>query len=409
MSDEAFARRFYSDRAELHRARRPARTRSATSSPARSSTRCAPSSTSCRRSSSTDDELAALQTCLYLLEGKFAYAEPLRLALQNLALGRPGLRRGADRDRGARRGARPRLLARDAGPAGASSRPRSRSSARSSSPYWSISRDERARADDQPVRALPRQRRLVRDRPRPRRARTMRTFRVSRIRGDIRFATRRERDFRLPADFDVDRLPRPPAVADRRRRRRGADRGRAATPPGGSSARTATAAGSRTASSSPSTRASPLLASWVLRQDGRAVPLEPRTSSGARSRAALRRVRERHEGEPPSSPPSADGEAERDRRAAGRPGRTRALRASSRRCSPTCSTAAARSTRGRDPGARARRALPASRPRSSRSTSRCSTSSTSAAAATRSTPSSTATRCTSTRSSSATRSARRRA
>src|ERR671930_52081 len=38
----------------------------------------------------TDEELAALQTCFYLLEGKFAYAEPLRLALQNLALGRPG-------------------------------------------------------------------------------------------------------------------------------------------------------------------------------------------------------------------------------------------------------------------------------------------------------------------------------
>src|ERR1051325_5082479 len=36
-----------------------------------------------------DDELAALQTALYLLEGKFAYAEPLRLALQNLHLGRP--------------------------------------------------------------------------------------------------------------------------------------------------------------------------------------------------------------------------------------------------------------------------------------------------------------------------------
>ena len=32
----------------------------------------------------------------------------------------------------------------------------------------------------------------------------VRTFRVSRIRSDIRFATRRERDFRLPPDFDVD-------------------------------------------------------------------------------------------------------------------------------------------------------------------------------------------------------------
>src|SRR5947208_16610257 len=38
----------------------------------------------------SDEELAALQTCFYLLEGKFAYAEPLRLALQNLALGRTG-------------------------------------------------------------------------------------------------------------------------------------------------------------------------------------------------------------------------------------------------------------------------------------------------------------------------------
>src|SRR2546421_472151 len=32
----------------------------------------------------------------------------------------------------------------------------------------------------------------------------IRTFRVSRIRGDIRFATRRERDFRIPTDFDID-------------------------------------------------------------------------------------------------------------------------------------------------------------------------------------------------------------
>src|SRR3982750_3711185 len=37
----------------------------------------------------TDDELAALSNAVYLLEGQFAYAEPLRLALQNLALGRP--------------------------------------------------------------------------------------------------------------------------------------------------------------------------------------------------------------------------------------------------------------------------------------------------------------------------------
>ena len=37
----------------------------------------------------SDDELAALWTALYLLDGKFAYAEPLRLALQQISWGRP--------------------------------------------------------------------------------------------------------------------------------------------------------------------------------------------------------------------------------------------------------------------------------------------------------------------------------
>src|SRR5215217_4517128 len=37
----------------------------------------------------TDGELAALGTALSLLDGKFAYAEPLRLALQQLSWGRP--------------------------------------------------------------------------------------------------------------------------------------------------------------------------------------------------------------------------------------------------------------------------------------------------------------------------------
>ncbi len=89
MSDEAFARRFYSDRAELLALGVPL-----------DSQRDEFTGEELYRLSSeryflpalelTDEELAALQTCLYLLEGQFAYAEPLRLALQNLALGRPG-------------------------------------------------------------------------------------------------------------------------------------------------------------------------------------------------------------------------------------------------------------------------------------------------------------------------------
>src|SRR5207247_3974398 len=88
MSDEAFARRFYSDRAELLALGVPLQSQRDEFTGEELYT---------MRSESyflpplelTDDELAALQTCLYLLEGKFAYAEPLRLALQNLALGRP--------------------------------------------------------------------------------------------------------------------------------------------------------------------------------------------------------------------------------------------------------------------------------------------------------------------------------
>src|SRR5438270_6356768 len=89
MSDEAFARRFYSDRAELVALGVPLESQRDEFTGEELYT---------LRSENyfldelelDDDELAALQTALYLLEGKFAYAEPLRLALQNLALGRPG-------------------------------------------------------------------------------------------------------------------------------------------------------------------------------------------------------------------------------------------------------------------------------------------------------------------------------
>src|SRR5947208_17199100 len=44
----------------------------------------------------TDGELAALQTALTLLDGEFAYAEPLRLALQQISWGRPSPLRAPD-------------------------------------------------------------------------------------------------------------------------------------------------------------------------------------------------------------------------------------------------------------------------------------------------------------------------
>src|SRR5438067_7673617 len=89
MSDEAFARRFYSDRAELLALGVPLQSQRDEFTgeelyTLRSERYFLPAL------ELTDEELAALQTCLYLLEGRFAYAEPLRLALQNLSLGRAG-------------------------------------------------------------------------------------------------------------------------------------------------------------------------------------------------------------------------------------------------------------------------------------------------------------------------------
>jgi proteasome accessory factor BC len=89
MNEDAFARRFYADRAELESLRiqltveRPADA-------------AAEQENYSLRSENfhlppiefNDEELAALQTALHLLDGEFAYAEPLRLALQQITWGR---------------------------------------------------------------------------------------------------------------------------------------------------------------------------------------------------------------------------------------------------------------------------------------------------------------------------------
>src|SRR5919205_2682298 len=89
MSDEAFDRRFYSDRAELGALGVPLHSQRDEFTGEELYT-LRPDQYFLPPLELSDDELAALETCLYLIEGKFAYAEPLRLALQNLALGRPG-------------------------------------------------------------------------------------------------------------------------------------------------------------------------------------------------------------------------------------------------------------------------------------------------------------------------------
>jgi proteasome accessory factor BC len=295
MSDEAFARRFYSDRAELLGLGVPLDSQRDEFTgeelyTLRSERYFLPPL------ELSDDELAALQTCLYLLEGKFAYAEPLRLALQNLALGRPGFAEAPtqtavrvevrDPDYSAEMPSRLGKLE------SAISKQRT---ARFS--YWSISRDKTAERTINPY-ALFQENGAWYVVGRDLDKEDERTFRVSRIRGDIRFATRRERDFRLPADFDIELYRgRPPwqigETLGEARIEVGEDTAWWVERAYGTSGQVEDGVFVTEYSSLP------LLASWVLRQDGRAVPVAPdelRREVGE----ALRRVRDRHQGPPPA-------------------------------------------------------------------------------------------------------------
>ena len=222
MSDEAFARRFYSDRAELLSLGVPL-SRSATSSPARSCTRSAPSSTSSPSSSSRTRSSPRSRPRFYLLEGKFAYAEPLRLALQNLALGRPGFVEAPTETAG-----RVEVLDPDYSPEtpgrlakleNAISKQRT-----VKFEYWSISSDKTKERTLNPYALLNDDGALVRRRPRSRPQGHPHVPRLARSRRhQVRDAPRA----RLPGAGRLRRraVPRPAAVADRRHRRHGADRG----------------------------------------------------------------------------------------------------------------------------------------------------------------------------------------
>ena len=271
MSDEAFARRFYSDRAELTALGVPLQSQRDEFTGEELYT-LRSENYFLDRLELDDDELAALQTALYYLEGKFAYSEPLRLALQNLALGRSGFA-GPPTDTAER----VRVSAPDYSPelAGRLSKLESAISKQRTVRfgYWTPRRPRPAervvnpyalRLDDGNWYVIGHD--LERE--------TVRTFKVSRIRGDIRFATRRERDFRVPADFDVEmhRIPRPWQIGEAV----GTARIAVSDDTAWWVERTLADAGSVEDGVFETEFAQvELLASWVLRQNGRAVPLEP--------------------------------------------------------------------------------------------------------------------------------------
>ena len=126
----------------------------------------------------------------------------------------------------------------------------------------------------------------------------VRTFRVSRIRSDIRFATRRERDFRLPADFDVDAYRVGEDWQHGACRRDGADRGERRHGLVGAADAARGRARSRTASSRPSTRRSSRSPAGCCARTA-APSRSSRRSCAPPCAEGLRRVREAHEAEPP--------------------------------------------------------------------------------------------------------------
>ena len=289
MSDEAFARRFYSDRAELTALGVPLHSQRDEFTGEELYT-LRPDQYFLPPLELSDDELAALQTCLYLLEGKFAYAEPLRLALQNLALGRPGFAEAPTATAASVDVSDPDYSDEMSGRLGkleaAISKQRTVKFR-----YWSISRDEERERSLNPYALLTENGvwYVVGDDLEDGRRKK---FRVSRIRGDIRFATRRERDFRTPPDFAIDDyLGKPPwqigDIAGEARIEVGGDTAWWVERVYGKSGRVDDGVFVTEYSSLP------LLASWILRQDGRATPQEPDELRRV-VKEGLVRVREAH-------------------------------------------------------------------------------------------------------------------
>jgi predicted DNA-binding transcriptional regulator YafY len=204
MTEDAFARRFYADRAELDAlgihltVDKPADGFSE-----QENYSLAPEAFHLPAIEFTDDERAALQTALTLLDGEFAYAEPLRLALQQITWGRPSPL-GSDLRQTIGLG-----ITASAGGAELSARLAKIDTAiyrrkRIEFEYYTMQSDATALRKVDPYHLLFEggQFYLVgysheRD--------AVRVFKLSRIRGKVAYATKAEHDFQRPPDFDPRR------------------------------------------------------------------------------------------------------------------------------------------------------------------------------------------------------------
>ena len=201
MNEDAFARRFYADRAELEslgislQVEKPAEGFFEAELYA-----LPPENYYLPAIEFSDSELAALRTALGLLDGEFAYAEPLRLALQQVSWGRPSpLTEEAEAPIDVKlstAGGGRELSQRLAKIETAISRRKTIEFS-----YYSLQRDEVSDRKVNPYHLVFRDGQFYligysheRD--------EVRVFRLSRIRGKVSYATKAEHDFQPPEDFD---------------------------------------------------------------------------------------------------------------------------------------------------------------------------------------------------------------
>jgi proteasome accessory factor C len=201
MNEDAFARRFYADRSELESLRIQLTVeRPADGAAEQENYSLRPENFHLPAIEFTDKELAALQTALSLLDGEFAYAEPLRLALQQITWGRPSPLR-APEQRSVALG-----ITASAGGHELSARLAKVETAifRNKTilfEYYTMERDEVGARRVDPYHLLFQGGQFYllgysHER------KDIRVFRLSRIRGKVSYATKAEHDFRRPADFD---------------------------------------------------------------------------------------------------------------------------------------------------------------------------------------------------------------
>ncbi len=200
-SDEAFNRRFYADRAELAELGIQLKVEKSSEGSYEAETYTLPPENFYLPAIKfSDQELGALRTALTLLDGEFAYAEPLRLALQQLSWGKPSPLSAPDQQ-----------SVRLAMTASSGGRELSQRLSKIETAifrrktivfdYYTMTRDSLETRKVDPLHLLFRggQFYLV---GRSHERDAVRVFRLSRIRGKVGYSSKAEHDFQRPEDFD---------------------------------------------------------------------------------------------------------------------------------------------------------------------------------------------------------------